>query len=129
MINVFISGGDFDDRGSEGRCVLKDSVPSGKQLVLETVTGMYYGDGELIGAAYLTVGRYKFAFPWIQCSAPGLALADRRFYGFNHNVRIYINGPAKLQFDVDGGSSFAGTSVPRRSLSGSYAVCGQLVDI
>ena len=74
MDHIFISGGDFDDQGSVGRCVLPDTVPKGKQLVLETVTGFYFGDGALIGAAFLTVGNQRFAFPWVQCSAPGPTL-------------------------------------------------------
>jgi hypothetical protein len=127
MNNIFLSGGDFNDQGSVGRCVLPDTVPQGKQLVLETVTGFYYGDGALVGAAYLTVGGYRFAFPWVQCSAPGPTFADRRWYGFNHNVRIYINGPATLEFDADGGQG--GGTPGYTSISGSYAVSGHLVDI
>jgi hypothetical protein len=127
MNNIFISGGDFSDQGSAGRCVLPDTVPKGKQLVLETVTGFYYGDGALIGAAYLTVGGYRFGFPWVQCSAPGPTFSDPRWYGFNHNVRIYIDGPATLQFDADGGQG--GGTPGYTHLSGSYAVSGHLVDI
>jgi hypothetical protein len=127
MTNIFISGGNFDDQGSVGRCVLPDTVPKGKQLVLETVTGFYWGDGALIGAAFLTVGNYRFAFPWVQCSAPGATFEDRRWYGFNHNVRIYINGPATLEFDADGGQG--GGAPGYTNLSGSYAVSGHLVDI
>lgn len=125
MSTIFQSGGSFDDKGvSIGRCILPDSVPKGKRLILETVTGFYYGDGAELGSAYLTVGSVQFAFPWVQCTSPGASFGDRRFYGFNHFVRIYVDGPAQLQFDADGGS-FLGTS----DFSGTYAVSGHLVDL
>ncbi len=108
--------------------MLPDTVPAGKQLILETVTGYYYGDGALIGAAYLSVGDYSFGFPWIQWAAPGAVFAtDRIWYGFNHNVRIYINGPATLQFDADGGQG--GGDPGYSKINGAYAVSGHLVDI
>jgi hypothetical protein len=125
MTTVFQSGGDFDSSGvSDGRCILPDSVPNGKRLVIETVTGFYYGDGARLGAAYLTVGGFRFAFPWTQCTSPGPTVTDRIFYGFNNYVRIYVDGPAQLQFDADGGSSFGGSTY----FSGSYALSGILVD-
>ena len=126
MTTVFQSGGDFDQSGvSIGRCVLPDAVPNGKRLILETVTGFYFGDGAELGSAFLTVGAFRFAFPWIQCTSPGATPGDRRFYGFNNFVRIYIDGPAQLQFDADGASFFGGTT----SFSGTYAVSGHLVDL
>jgi hypothetical protein len=129
VLDVFRSGARFDTSApSIGRAVLPDSVPAGKRLVLETVTGYYYGDGAVLGAAYLDVyvsGEVvSYGFPWVQCGGFGEAQEDRRFYGFNHYVRIYIDGPADLQFDVDGGA-FAGSS----SYSGTYAVSGHLIDL
>jgi hypothetical protein len=127
MTNVFQSGGDFDQSGvSIGRCILPDSVPAGKRLVLETVTGFYYGDGAELGAAFLTVGSCRFAFPWVQCTAPDSDFSDRRFYGFNHFVRIYVDGPAQLEFDVDGATEGGD---PTTGYSGTYAVAGYLVDL
>lgn len=125
MIEVFQSGGDFDDSGSTGRCVLPDAVPKGKRLVLETVTGFYYGDGAEMGSAFLTVGQLRFAFPWVQCTAPDPDFSVRRFYGFNNFVRIYIDGPAQLEFDADGGRGFGGAD----GIEGTYAVSGHLIDI
>jgi len=125
MTTVFQSGGNFNDSGSLGRCLLPDSVPEGKRLIIETVTGFYYGDGAELGAAYLSVGGVQFGFPWIQCTSPGASPSDRRFYGFNNFVRIYVDGPAQLQFDADGGSSFGDTA----SYSGTYAVSGHLIDL
>ncbi len=126
MTTVFQSGGNFDQSGSSlGRCILPDSVPKKKRLILETVTGFYYGDGSELGAAYITIGGVQFAFPWVQCTSPGASFSDRRFYGFNHFVRIYVDGPAQLQFDADGGFS-SGTTA---SFSGTYAVSGHLVDL
>ena len=125
-MTVFQSGGDFNNHAvSIGRCVLPDSVPAGKRLVLETVTGFYYGDGAELGSAYLTVGKFRFAFPWVPCTVPSGPPVNRRFYGFNHFVKIYVDGPAQLEFDGDGGS-FTGAST---SYSGTYAVSGHLIDL
>ncbi len=123
MTTLFQSGGSFDNTGdSIGRCVLPDTVPKGKRLIIETVTGFYYGDGAELGSAYLTVGRLQFAFPWIQYTSPGATFGDRRFYGFNHFVRIYVDGPAKLQFDADGGAVGG-------SFSGTYPLSGHIEDL
>ncbi len=129
-LEVFRSGARFDTSApSIGRAVLPDSVPAGKRLVLETVTGYYYGDGAILGAAYLDtwVGTevVSYGFPWTQCGGQGDIREERYFYGFNFDVRIYIDGPAELQFDVDGGS-FTGSSA---SYEGTYAVSGHLVDL
>jgi hypothetical protein len=128
-LEIFRSGARFDTSApSIGRAVLPDSVPSGKRLVLETVTGYYNGDGAILGAAYLDVytgGEFvSYGFPWVQCGGEGDIRESRYFYGFNHYVRIYIDGPASLQFDVDGGS-FSGAA----SYSGTYAVSGHLIDL
>jgi hypothetical protein len=122
MATVYQSGGDFDNSGSIGRCVLPDKVPAGKRLILETVTGFYFGDAAELGSAFLGVGQLRFAFPWVQCTAPEADFQDRRFYGFNHFVRIYIDGPATLQFDADGARGGG-------SINGTYAVSGHLVDL
>jgi hypothetical protein len=128
-LEVFRSGASFDTSApSTGRATLPDSVPAGKRLVLETVTGFYYGDGVVLGAAYLDVQAasevISYGFPWVQCGGIGDIREDRYFYGFNHDVRIYIDGSATLQFDVDG-ATFTGPS----SYSGRYAVSGHLVDL
>lgn len=54
-LEVFRSGGRMGSSISDslGRCKLPDSVPAGKRLVIETVTGYYYGDGALLGTALL----------------------------------------------------------------------------
>ena len=124
MVELYRSGGDMDNT-SAGRCVLPDPVRAGKRLVIETVTGMYYQDGGLLGAAYLTVGNLRHAFPWVQCGSLTGGSEDRRFHGFNHYVRLYVDGPATLRFDADGGASFGGGSDP----SGSYTVTGYLEDL
>lgn len=120
-LEVFRSGGDFDNT-SLGRCVLPDRVPAGRRLVVETVTGMYFADGEVLGAAFLTLGGIRYAFPWVQCGSLGEGPTDRRFFGFNHRVRLYVDGPAQLQFDADGGASHGGSGNP----SGSYSLTGHL---
>ena len=80
MTTIFQSGGSFDNTGvSIGRCVLPDSVPKGKRLIIETVTGFYFGDGAELGSAFLGVGGLRFAFPWIQCTSPGLPSATAGF--------------------------------------------------
>ena len=103
-MTIFQSGGDFNDSGSVGRCVLPHAVPERKAPHPQDVTGFYYGDGAEIGAAFLSVSGLRFAFPWVQSTSPGATPGDRRFYGFNHFVRIYIDGPAQLEFDADGGA-------------------------
>jgi hypothetical protein len=110
---------------SMGRCDLPKSVPAGKRLIIETVTGVYYGDGTVLGAAYLTVSRIRFAFPWVQSGALTAGREDRRFYGFNHYGQIYVDGPQELVFDVYGGASYGSSA----SYSGEYAVAGYLVDL
>ena len=108
-----------------GNCILSNQVPAGKRLVLETVTGAYYGEGSVLGAAYLTIGRIRYVFPWIQNGEGfGSEPLNRRFYGFNHYVQIYIDGPATLPFDTDGGS-FMGPG----TYGGWYNVSGYLVDL
>ena len=117
--DVFVSGGDMDHT-SVGRCVLPHRVPAGRRLVLETVTGAYSGD-IVLGAAYLTVNNaVQYAFPWVQCGKPGSPTVTARFYGFNHFVHIYIDGPAVLQFDADG--AVGGV----KQEDGFYAVSGYL---
>jgi hypothetical protein len=117
-----------DSSESLGRCTLSKSVPAGKRLVLETVTGAYYGDGAVLGAAYLTIKAanefVEYAFPWVQSGALTSNSSDRRFYGFNHYVQLYVNGPASLQFDAAGGA-FTGSA----HYSGWYSVSGYLVDL
>lgn len=110
---------------SQGRCKLTKSVPTGKRLVIETVTGYYYGDGAMMGAAYLTINGVRHAFPWLQVGTLNSSdPASRRFYGFNHAVQLYVKGPADVQFDTDGG-----TSIGNSSYSGGYSVSGYLVDL
>jgi hypothetical protein len=118
---LFRTGGPMTN-DSAGRCVLPEKVPAGKRLVIETVTGFYFQDGGVLGAALLSYGdpgHVVHAFPWVQCGALGTGV-DRRFYGFNNSVRLYIDGPATLQFDADGGSGFGNSS------SGGYSVSGFL---
>lgn len=48
----FTTFGEFDDNGeSIGRFKFPNKVPPGKRLVIETVTGCYYGDGAVLGPA------------------------------------------------------------------------------
>jgi LysM repeat protein len=110
---------------SAGRCILPQAVPAGQRLVIETVTGYYYQDGGVLGAALLSFGdpdHIVHAFPWVQSGSLTNTGTDRRFYGFNHSVRLYIDGPATLQFDADGGAGFGGSGNP----SGGYSVSGFL---
>src|SRR5258707_3754244 len=102
---VFRSGCEMGSSmsGSFGRCTL-DSVPAKKQLVIETVTGFYNGDQAMLGAAYLTIGEVRYAFPWVQCGGDTWP-KGRNYYGFNHFVHLYVDGPAELQFDVAGGAT------------------------
>ena len=118
--DVFVSGGHMDHT-SIGHCLLPDRVPSGRRLVLETVTGAYSSDA-VLGAAILTAQpvRVQYAFPWVQCGTPGNPALRTRFYGFNHFVHIYIDGPAELQFDAAGAAG--GSEQPE----GFYAVSGYL---
>src|SRR5262249_45244540 len=112
---IYQSTCNFDDTSpSIGRCILPDAVPAGKRLILQTVTGWYYGDGAVLGSALLTLNRIPYAFPWVPgnpCCGGQQEREDdvRRFYGFNHYVVLSVDGPAELQFDADGGS-FMGTS-------------------
>lgn len=117
---------------SLGRCAFSNTLPEGKRLVLETVTGAYSGDSEILGAAYLTVEGVRYVFPWVQAGrafsleSDPLSLARARgFYGFNHYVQIYVDGPATLQMDAAGGASLGGSS----SYSGWYSLSGYLVDL
>jgi LysM repeat protein len=119
---VYRSGGEMINE-SIGRCILPQPVPPGRRLVIETVTGYYYLDGGVIGAAFLSLGGLRYAFPWVQCGSLGLGPTDRRFFGFNHAVRLYVDGPATLQFDADGGSFTGGGD---NHPSGGYTVTGYL---
>ncbi|MFF4407465.1 hypothetical protein [Streptomyces sp. NPDC001404] len=108
------------DHTSAGRCVLPDQVPAGKRLTIETVTGFYSADGGgILGAAFITVGTIRYAFPWVECGTPPSNI--RRFFGFSHAVRLYVDSPAVLQFDAAGGSG-AGTD----TADGEYSVTGFL---
>ncbi|KRV48616.1 hypothetical protein AQ490_24040 [Wenjunlia vitaminophila] len=118
-MDVFRSSGDFDNT-SIGRCVLPAGVPAGKRLVIETVTGHYYADGGVLGPAYMDANGVRYGFPWTQCGSLGHDTGDRRFYGFTHQVRLYVDGPATLQFDAYGAAG--GTGQP----SGGYSVTGYL---
>ena len=112
-----------DERDSGLRHVLNLGHTVGHAI--ETVTGYYYQDGGVLGAALLSYGdpgHVVHAFPWVQCGSLTGTGDDLRFYGFNHNVRLYIDGPASLQFDADGGSGFGGSGNP----SGGYSVSGFL---
>jgi len=51
---------------SLGRCAFPNTLPEGKRLVLETVTGAYSGDSEILEAAFLTVEGVRYVFPWVQ---------------------------------------------------------------
>ena len=124
--DVYNSGCEFD-RATEtgaGRGILPRAVPTKKRLVIETVTGYYIGNSDVLGAAYLTVGGVRHAFPWVQCGSLTSDPTDEKFYGFNHFVHLYVDGPAELQFDADGGA-FTGQG----NYSGGYSVSGYLVDI
>jgi LysM repeat protein len=119
---LFRSGGEMTNV-SIGRCILPDQVPPGQRLVIETVTGYYYLDGGVLGAALLTYGdrnHIRHAFPWVQNGSLTNTGDDRRFYGFNHNVRLYVDGPATLMFDADGAAGGGGDP------SGGYSVSGFL---
>lgn len=122
--DVFRTHGDMISE-SLGRCVLPDKVPAGRRLVIETVTGMYNGDEEILGAAFLShgaAGTPRYAFPWILC---GTAFdGKRRFFAFNHSVRIYVDGPATLQFDAAGGASVGGGIYDHPD--GEYSISGFL---
>ncbi|WP_157896133.1 hypothetical protein [Mycobacteroides chelonae] len=109
------------DNTSLGRCTLPDQVPAGMRLTIETVTGYYSADGGgILGAAFLGfAGGLRYAFPWVECGTPPNNI--RRFFGFNHAVRIYVDGPAVLEFDAAGGS---GAGIERAS--GQYSVSGFL---
>lgn len=106
---------------SVGRCTLPDTVPAGKRLFIETVTGTYWGDAYVLGAAYLTIAGHRYGFPWVQSGALTSDIDDRRFYGFNHAVKLYVDGPASVRFDAYGGASQGGGSY-----SATYAVSGRL---
>jgi hypothetical protein len=111
---------------STGRCQLPLTVPAGKRLVIETVTGYGYSQNIILGSAYLShsaagLGTTRTSFPWAQQINP---ISDRRYFGFNHFVHLYADGPATLQFDVAGATS-SGTS----SYSLDYTVSGYLVDL
>ena len=124
----FTTFGEFDDNGeSIGRFKFPNKVPPGKRLVIETVTGCYYGDGAVLGPAVLSVEQSddrlaNHSFPWVEGGAMSDLKQDRRFFGFNHYVRIYVNGPNSIQFDAFGGSFYGGDS----SFSGRYTVSGFL---
>ncbi|MFF4409860.1 hypothetical protein [Streptomyces sp. NPDC001404] len=121
-MNIYRSGGSFDNTGSAGRVILPDQVPAGQRLIIQTVTGFYAMDnGGVLGAAVLTNNGQglQYAFPWVPCGVSTVASPDRRFYGFNYSVTLYIDGPATLQFDATGG-----TGGP--ILSGTYTVTGLL---
>ena len=120
--DLFRTGGEMIDV-SIGRCILPDQVPGGRRLVIETVTGFYYSDGGVLGAALLSSGDPRHivhAFPWVQSGSLTNTGSDRRFYGFNHLVRLYVDGPATLQFDADGAAGGSGDP------SGGYSVSGFL---
>ena len=129
---IYRSSGKFNDVSpSIGRVILPDAVPAGKRLVIQTVTGWYYGDNATLGTALLTLNSMEFAFPWVPgnpcCGGDGNEHKDssRRFYGFNHHVVLSADGPSKLQFDAAGGSFFGGST----SHEGAYSVYGYLIDI
>jgi len=76
-----------------------------------------------LGAALLSSGDPRHivhAFPWVQSGSLTNTGSDRRFYGFNHLVRLYVDGPATLQFDADGAAGGIGDP------SGGYSVSGFL---
>lgn len=122
-LEVFRSGGRMGSSISDslGRCKLPDSVPAGKRLVIETVTGYYYGDGALLGTTLLNIAGVTYAFPWVQCGGVGSWPEGRSFYGFNHFVHLYVDGPAELQFDAAGGAGGG-------SYDGGYSISGYLVN-
>lgn len=121
-----------DTASSLGRCDVGRSIPAGKRLVIETVTGAGWADNYVLGTAYLgyhvangsDVGSQYVVngFPWVaQDGSP----SERRFFGFNHPVRLYVDGPRTLQFNVMGG--WASGTITNYSLD--YAVSGYLVDL
>jgi LysM domain len=75
-----------------------DRVPKGKRLVIETVSGHYTGDGAVLDVVRLSpdTGPLRCAFPWIQCGSFGDIVNETRFFGFNHSVRLYFDGPTQL---------------------------------
>ncbi|MCC3769542.1 hypothetical protein [Streptomyces sp. UNOC14_S4] len=92
-------------------------------MTIETVTGFYFTDGGgMLGSAFMDIRGISYAFPWVECGAPIPPLSTaRRFFGFNHAVRLYVDGPAVLQFDADGG---AGAGID--TADGEYSVTGYL---
>ena len=82
MHTVYQSTCDFRGTltGGVGSCTLPNPVPAGKRLVIESVSGAYYGDdGATLGAAYLSKsGLPRYFFPWVQCGARTTNLNDRR---------------------------------------------------
>jgi hypothetical protein len=107
---------------SLGNCTFSKSVPAGKRLILETVTGAYDSDGTVLGAAYLTIEQIRYTFPWVNIGTVGTGDNIRKFYGFNHYVQLYVDGPAALRFDAAGGGG-GGTDY-----RGWYSASGYLVD-
>ena len=116
---------------SVGRCQVERTIPSGKRLVIETVTGGGYADYYVLGSAYLGIWAengsdtgslyIKNSFPWV---TQDNSISSRRFFGFNHSVHLYVDGPATLQFDAMG----AAASGAGYYYSVEYAVSGYLVD-
>lgn len=87
---------------SFGHCTLSKEIPAGKRLIPETVTG-YIGDGAVLGMAYLTIEGIRYVFPWvISGTSFDAEPTSRKFYGFNHVVKLYVDGPAILEFDTVG---------------------------
>jgi len=124
----FTTWGDFDDKGeSAGRLVFPKKVPAGKRLVVQTVTGSYYGDGVIHGPAVLSVWQgpdrgVQYSFPWVQCGPMIDIKEDRGYYGFNHSVHLYVDGPNTMQFDTAGGTYYGGDT----SYNGQYSLSGFL---
>ncbi|MBK1723811.1 hypothetical protein CKO23_16420 [Thiocystis violacea] len=117
---------------STGRCTVERSIPEGKRLVIETVTGLGYASDYILGAANLGYWvdngsdtgslHVRAAFPWIE-QAQGFS--PRRYFGFSFSGHLYVDGPETLQFDVYGSSSQGSGSY----YNIEYFVSGYLVDM
>jgi hypothetical protein len=109
--------------GSPGHCGLSKSVPQGKRLVVETVTGTYSGQAEIAPAVLFSPGTdLELFFPWVETPSSSFSGGSRNF-AFNHYVQAYVDGPSGLLF------STAGISFSGGFFSGTYYLSGYLVNL
>ena len=105
-----------------GNCDLATTVPAGKRLVIETVSGFGFTENFIMGSGVLTAGSFSHSFPMLNSESSSTGL---RYLGFNHAVRLYVDGPATLEFDLMGG--FTTGASPDYFIG--YSVSGYLVDV